>query len=69
MTDEHTELRSAVGALLDAIDVEGPNPAHHRRIMNEHRRQWPTLWAAIDRLRNLTEVDEFYYHPSQRGGQ
>jgi hypothetical protein len=39
-----------VEKLRRAIEEEGPQPAHHRETMARHRREWPTLWAAIDDL-------------------
>lgn len=34
----------------EAITNEGPAPKVHHQIMARHRAEWPTLWAAIDRL-------------------
>lgn len=51
--DQRTDverLEWAIEALRYAIEKEGPRPWFHRKIMRRHRRQWPTLWAAIDRL-------------------
>lgn len=44
------EREEAVQAIIDAIRNEGPVPAWHRRVMNRHRADWPTLWAALDNL-------------------
>lgn len=44
------ELRKAVHEVLRAIRVEGRHPPTHRRIMAQHRSEWPTLWQALDRL-------------------
>jgi hypothetical protein len=39
-----------VEQLRHAVTDPGVNPAYHRRVMAAHRREWPLLWAAIDRL-------------------
>lgn len=44
------ELRSAVEDLRVTIMNRGPNPSMHDKIMQRHRREWPTLWRAIDHL-------------------
>jgi hypothetical protein len=43
MDDPLSDLRRAI---LD----KGPRPDVHDEIMTRHRREWPTLWRAIDRL-------------------
>lgn len=43
-----SRLTAAEGLLREAIQDEGPNPEHHRETMARHRREWPTLWRAID---------------------
>jgi len=45
-----SELDDAVAAVRDAILNEGPKSAYHRAVMARHRRKWPTLWSALDRL-------------------
>jgi hypothetical protein len=35
-------------AVLEAIENEGPRPDIHREIMARHRKEWPTLWAALE---------------------
>lgn len=47
------EMNGAVDKVVHAIDNEGVRPMHHRRIMKEHRAQWPTLWNALDSLRGV----------------
>lgn len=49
MTDP-ARMAEAVDRIRRAIDDEGPDPVRHRRIMAKHRREWPTLWAALDEL-------------------
>lgn len=49
-----TRLRATealVEAVGSAINNAGPNPQHHREVMARHRREWPTLWRALDALR------------------
>ena len=47
---EMNRYDSVLKLLHDAIHEEGVNPSYHRRIMKKHRRQWPTLWFAIDQI-------------------
>jgi len=44
------EVAYDIYVLRLAITLEGPAPGLHRKIMRKHRSEWPTLWAAIDRL-------------------
>jgi hypothetical protein len=44
------EIVYAARLVREAIRNEGPQPSYHRRVMLEHRHQWPTLWAALDGL-------------------
>lgn len=48
--DTIEELTAGRALLREAVENEGPVPAHHRRVMARHRNEWPTLWDAIDRL-------------------
>lgn len=48
---EIRRLRSAIGTVIAAIDNKGPHPGHHDIIVARHRAEWPTLWQAIDKLR------------------
>ena len=43
-----TREQAAIEAIRRAIQDEGPQPAFHRATMARHRKEWPTLWAAID---------------------
>jgi len=36
--------------LRESITNEGSKPRYHREIQARHRREWPTLWKAIDNL-------------------
>lgn len=45
----------AIDGIRRAITLEGPAPVLHRRIMRRHRNEWPTLWAHIDALLDVTE--------------
>ena len=42
--------RGHIHDLVRAVLDEGPKPAAHRQIMARHRREWPTLWRAIDAI-------------------
>lgn len=33
-----------------AIVNTGSHPGYHTTIMNRHRKEWPTLWRALDKL-------------------
>lgn len=46
------ELRLALDALRRSIEDEGPSPRVHRQIMENHRREWPTLHRAVVRVLN-----------------
>jgi hypothetical protein len=41
---------NAVEEIREAVQNLGPYPHTHLHIMARHRKEWPTLWAAIDRL-------------------
>lgn len=41
---------NALNDVRRAIQDPGRSPSHHREVMARHRREWPTLWAALDRL-------------------
>ena len=47
------EALEAIRRLKKAIENEGSNAAYHRLVAETHRKQWPTLWAAIDELLEL----------------
>lgn len=51
------ELREGFLALSDALFAEGPRPDVHREIMARHRAEWPTLWAAIDKIMTADRTD------------
>lgn len=46
--ERYDDLRAALDSLRAAVTDEGPVPAYHRDIMRRHRREWPSLWHAID---------------------
>ncbi len=46
-----TELDKAIEAVVDAVEVEGPEPRLHRKILRRHRKEWPTLHNALNELR------------------
>jgi hypothetical protein len=43
-------LKQIVQQVQEAISNEGPRPDYHRIIVGRHRRQFPTLWVALDEL-------------------
>lgn len=43
-------MDEAVDLLARAITDEGPVPMYHRIVMDRARKEWPTLWHAIDRI-------------------
>lgn len=48
MTPQRTE--QAVKDVVMAIRDPGRVPRWHYRIMFRHRKEWPTLWKALDEL-------------------
>ena len=50
MTEIPVYLAHAIRDVRRAVQNEGPVPKHHRAVMARHRREWPALWEAIDRL-------------------
>jgi hypothetical protein len=49
--DKIERLQDAIDTVLEAINNAGPVIGHHTWISVKHRREWPTLWNAIDQLR------------------
>jgi hypothetical protein len=45
-----TEQERAIAALIDAIKVEGPNPAKHRAALRDLQDGWPVLSNAVRRV-------------------
>lgn len=43
-------LVEKVEAVRKAVADAGPVPSHHRSVLDCHRREWPTLWRALDAL-------------------
>lgn len=43
-------MTDPIADLIRAVGDEGPEPSLHRATMDRHRREWPTLWAALDRV-------------------
>lgn len=54
--DEIQRLRSVIDTLLNAINNAGPVPKHHIQVAAKHRKEWPTLWKAIDQLRDARDA-------------
>ena len=42
--------QQAVKAVVMAVRDPGRAPRFHYRLMFRHRKQWPTLWKALDEL-------------------
>jgi hypothetical protein len=47
---EKEDLAPILQEIKSAIQNAGPNPQYHVVILERHRRQWPTLWSALDKL-------------------
>lgn len=47
---ENDRLRGAIYRVSTAIQNAGAFPAYHFELYAKHRREWPTLWRAIDDL-------------------
>lgn len=43
-------MSDALEAVRAAVRDKGSHPAYHDDMMARHRRQWPTLWRALDVL-------------------
>ncbi len=52
--EEFYDMADAVKQVREAVEDEGNHPYHHRKVLREHRRQWPALWEAIDTLLEVT---------------
>lgn len=58
--------------LWKALYDKGPAPEYHDQIHRKHRKEWPELWIAIDRL--VLEYDGPLLHvlplqpPESKGG-
>lgn len=53
LTDDErftNQIAPAIERLRRAVEDRGPCPDIHLEIMRRHRREWPTLWAAIDEV-------------------
>ena len=44
------QRNAACEELIKAVLDRGPRPDVHDKIMAKHRREWPTLWRAIDKI-------------------
>jgi PAS domain-containing protein len=49
------ELEAALREIRTAVEDEGVQPRHHRRVMARHEQEWPTLWKAIRRALEVNE--------------
>ena len=41
-----------IDQLINEVTQPGRVPLHRRAMQQQHRNEWPTLWAAIDRIIN-----------------
>lgn len=48
-----SDIAVVVSGLVKALRDEGRSPAYHQATMQRHRREWPVLWKAIDRINEL----------------
>lgn len=48
-------IYNAAFRLRTAIRNAGPVPNHHWMVMERHRKEWPTLWEALDELLKAVE--------------
>lgn len=53
MSPDPDTMLAALQRLEDAIVNEGPHPEYHHQVLDRHRAEWPTLWAAIDHARHV----------------
>lgn len=53
---DEQQLRAAAEKVRRAIRVKGPQPRLHDEMMARHRKEWPTLWKALDDL--LRQLEE-----------
>lgn len=45
-------LKKTLGRICEAAENKGNSPSYHREVMSRHRKEWPTLWRAIDSARS-----------------
>lgn len=54
---QDNQLRQIRNAIYD----EGINPAYHQYVMNKQRKEWPTLWEALDEaMKDLAQKPSRY---------
>lgn len=52
-----TPVDRAARRIRAAVTNPGPKPLWHQKIMRRHRKEWPTLWKAIDTLMAATDPE------------
>jgi hypothetical protein len=57
LLEENNKYHMLLNLIYNAVTNEGINPSYHRRVMAKHRRQWPTLWNAIDKAVQVIEAE------------
>lgn len=50
LRNQNDQIISKIYDLNKSINDPGPNPKFHFSVMKKHRKEWPTLWHAIDYL-------------------
>jgi len=50
------DLMEALTELYIAINDKGSVPEYHEEIRKRHRKEWPMLWKAIDKVIKTGEV-------------
>lgn len=57
MTPAERRRDEAISEIRAAIFNSGRVPSYHSEVMAKHRREWPTLWHALDKLISVP-IDE-----------
>lgn len=50
--DDVERLKELLDPIVKAFTVQGPVPAYHEYVKNGLKKEWPTLYRAIDRAAN-----------------
>jgi hypothetical protein len=58
--NELVRYKQAVGAIASVIVNEGTHPAYHQQILERHKREWVSLWTAIEQAVEVlySQLDE-----------
>lgn len=55
MSPEPISIQDAAEQVYEAVANEGSHPKSHKWILHKHRKEWPTLWRALDALFEVLE--------------